>query len=80
MNDINITLRFNEHRLEKLESHLLKKGSCVEDELQNLLDRFYVQTVPDRERIEVEAQIKLEREQETATQEANPTFCRRASA
>ena len=74
MNDINITLRFNEHRLEKLESHLLKKGSCVEDELQNLLDRFYVQTVPDRERTEIEKKIASEQAEEFARRETDRRF------
>ena len=74
MNDIDITLYFNEHRLEKLESYLLKKGSSVEHELQNLLYRFYEQTVPVHERMEVEAKIELEEEQEAAAREAARHF------
>lgn len=74
MNDIDITIYFNEHRLEKLESYLLKKGSSVEHELQNLLDRFYEQTVPERERMEVEAQIELEQAEESAQREAARRF------
>ena len=74
MNDIDITIYFNEHRLEKLESYLLKKGSSVEHELQNLLDKFYEQTVPDRERMEVEAQIELEQAEESAQREATRRF------
>lgn len=66
MTDEEIVLYFNEHRLAKLESYLLKNGSSVEHELQNLLDRFYEQTVPERERMEIEAQIELESEQEAA--------------
>ena len=66
MTDEEIVLYFNEHRLAKLEKYLLKNGSSVEHELQNLLDRFYEQTVPERERMEVEAQIELESEQEAA--------------
>ena len=62
MTDEEIVLYFNEHRLAKLESYLLKDGSSVEHELQNLLDRFYEQIVPEHERMEVEAQIELERE------------------
>lgn len=69
MNDEEIVLYFNEHRLRKLESYLLKDGSSVEHELQNLLDRFYAQTVPDNERMEVEVQIELEREREAAERE-----------
>ena len=37
MTDEEIVLYFNEHRLAKLESYLLKDGSSVEHELQNLL-------------------------------------------
>lgn len=57
MTDEELVLYFNSHRLAKLESYLLKSGSSVEHELQNLLDRFYEQTVPENERMEVEAQI-----------------------
>lgn len=74
MNDIDITVYFSEHRFKKLESHLLKDGSSVEHELVNLLDRLYEQTVPEHERMEVEAQIELEEEQEAATREAARHF------
>ena len=74
MTDEEIVLYFNEHRLAKLESYLLKDGSSVEHELQNLLDRFYEQIVPEHERMEVEAQIELEREREAAQREASCRF------
>ena len=74
MTDEEIVLYFNEHRLAKLENYLLKDGSSVEHELQNLLDRFYEQTVPEHERVEVEAQIELEREQEAAEREASHRY------
>lgn len=74
MTDEEIVLYFNEHRLAKLESYLLKNGSNVEHELQNLLDRFYEQTVPEHERMEVEAQIELESEQEGTAREAARRF------
>lgn len=74
MTDEELVLYFNEHRLAKLESYLLKNGSSVEHELQNLLDRFYEQTVPEHERMEVEAQIELEREREAAEREASHRF------
>ena len=61
MTDEELVLYFNSLKLAKLESYLLKNGSSVEHELQNLLDRFYEQTVPEHERMEVEAQIELER-------------------
>ena len=35
MTDEELVLYFNEHRLAKLESYLLKNGSSVEHELQN---------------------------------------------
>lgn len=74
MTDEELVLYFNSHRLAKLESYLLKNGSSVEHELQNLLDRFYEQTVPEHERVKVEAQIKLEREREAAEREASRRF------
>lgn len=74
MTDEELVLYFNEHKLAKLESYLLKNGSSVEHELQNLLDRFYEQTVPENERMEVDAQIELEREREAAEREASRRF------
>ena len=77
MTDEELVLYFNEHRLAKLESHLLKNNSSIEHELQNMLDRFYEQTVPEYERLEVEAQIELEREREAADRElpgTSPSF------
>lgn len=74
MTDEELVLYFNSHRLAKLESYLLENGSSVEYELQNLLDRFYEQTVPEHERMEVEAQIELEREREAAEREASHRF------
>lgn len=74
MHDEEIVLYFNSHRLDKLESYLLQDGSSVEHELQNLLDRFYEQTVPEHERMEVEAQIELERERENMAREAARRF------
>lgn len=74
MNDKEIVLYFNEHRLAKLESHLLKDGSSVEHALTNLLNRFYEQTVPAHERMEAEAEIELEKEREAAEREAARRF------
>lgn len=74
MTDEELVLYFNEHRLTKLKSHLLKNDSSIEHELQNMLDRFYEQTVPEYERLEVEAQIELEREREAADREASRHF------
>ena len=37
MTDEELVLYFNEHKLAKLESYLLKNGSSVEHELQNPL-------------------------------------------
>lgn len=74
MTDEELVLYFNSLKLAKLESYLLKNGSSVEHELQNLLDRFYEQTVPEHERMEVEAQIELERAREAAAREASHRF------
>ena len=74
MTDEELVLYFNSLKLEKLERYLLENGSSVEHELQNLLDRFYEQTVPEHERMEVEVQIELEREREAAEREASRRF------
>ena len=74
MTDEELVLYFNSLKLAKLESYLLKNGSSVEHDLQNLLDCFYEQTVPEHERVEVETQIELEREREAAEREASHRF------
>lgn len=74
MPDKEIVLHFNEHRLAKLESYLLKDGSGVEQALQNLLGQFYEQTIPERERMEVETQIELERACESVALDAVQRF------
>lgn len=74
MNDEEIILYFNERRLEKLKSYLWNSGTSVEHELQKLLDGFYKQTVPEHERLEVEAQFEIEKELEAAQREAARRF------
>ena len=74
MTDEEIVLYFNEYRLALLKQHLQKNGSSVEHELQNLLDSFYDQTVPEHDRVVTEAQIKSEREREAAAREAARRF------
>ena len=75
MTDEEIVLYFNEHRFAKPENYLLKDGSSVEHELQNLLDRFVrADCSSEHERMEVEAQIELEREREAAAREASCRF------
>ena len=72
MTDEELVLYFNEHKLAKLESYLLENGSSVEHELQILLDRFYEQTVPEHERMEVEAQNGKRQSEKPPT--ASPSF------
>ena len=74
MNDQEIVLYFNERRLEVLEAWLLKSRSSPEHELQSALNTLYEQTVPQDQRIELEAQIELEREHEAAAREAARRF------
>lgn len=74
MKDEELVLYFNEHRLKKLEEYLLKDGSSAEHELQKLLCGLYESTVPERERMEIEALIELETENESAAREAARRF------
>ena len=74
MKDEELVLYFNEHRLKKLEEYLLKDGSSVEHELQKLLCGLYESTVPERERMEIEARIELETENKSAAREAARRF------
>ena len=80
MTDEEIVLYFNEHRLQvKLERHFLKDGlaSSMSD-AEDLLDRFHEQTVPEHERMEVEAQIELERERKRHNDEVSRPLRRRS--
>ena len=74
MNDVELTIFFNEQRLEKLETYLLKKGSSPEHELQKLLDDLYERTVPEPERKELEAKLALQKELEDMQREAARRF------
>ena len=74
MNDVELTIFFNEQRLEKLETYLLKKGSSPEHELQKLLEDLYERTVPEPERKELEAKLELQKELEDMQREASRRF------
>ena len=74
MNDVELTLYFNEQKLKKLESYLLKEGSSAEHVLQNLLNDLYERTVPERERKELDAKLDLEKELEEMRREAARRF------
>ena len=74
MNDVELTIFFNEQRLEKLETYLLKKGSSPEHELQKLLDDLYERTVPEPERKQLEAKLALQKELEDMQREAARRF------
>ena len=74
MNDEEIVLYCNKHRLAKLEEFLGKYGSSVEQAMQDLLDKLYLNTVPDEERSEVESIIAAEADAEEKRREAARRF------
>ena len=74
MNDEEIVLYFEERRLEKLKNYLWKSGTSVEHELQKLLDGLYAHAVPEKERMELESQLEVEKELAAVEREAARRF------
>ena len=74
MADIDITLYYNQLRLEAMERYLNAEGKRLEDELYPLVDALYEKLVPDIERGEIETHIALENASIRAEQEAAKRF------
>ncbi len=74
MTDEEITLYYNEYRLDALRINLVGQGRNLPQELYKALDRLYEQVVPSNEREEVEAFIKEEEQRDTERREAKKRF------
>lgn len=64
MSDVEITLFFNKHRLNRLNAILSEKGSNTEQVLLDALKHIYEQTVPENERRDIEKLIQREVQEE----------------
>ena len=74
MTDEEITLYYNEYRLDVLRVNLVGQGRNLSQELYKALDRLYEQVVPSNEREKVEAFIKEEEQREAEEREAKRRF------
>ena len=75
MNDIDITLYFNEYRLNALSDALGKQTAyTVEDKLVETFDMLYQEYVPDDQRASIEERIEQEAAAEQARLEAKRRF------
>lgn len=74
MPDIDITLYYNQHRLNALQRILAEQGLTIEQAIYPSLDDLYLKTVPDQERGEIENRIAVEKQQEQAAAEAARRF------
>lgn len=71
MNDVELTVFFNEQRLQLLESYLRRNGNDAVRALQAALTSIYVQTVPYSERNALEQQLEAEAVQLRKAHEMN---------
>lgn len=74
MNNIDITLSFNEVRLNALREYLEPLGFSVEEQLQKTFDEFYKSMIPEYEREKIEKQISELEEAEKLKMEAARRF------
>ncbi len=74
MNDIDVTIYFNEHRLTALEEVLTTQGRTIEGMLGDFFEETYESLVPKEKREEVEAQIRQEEAKEQQEAEAARQF------
>lgn len=74
MSDVEITLFFNEHRLNRLNAILSERESNTEQVLLDALNHIYEQTVPENERRDIENLIQRETQEEAERREAARRF------
>lgn len=74
MNNIDVTLSFNELRLNALREYLEPLGFSVEEQLQKTFDEFYESMIPEEERMKIESKIAELEEAEKIKAEAARRF------
>lgn len=80
MNDIDVTVYFNEHRLAALDEILNGQGRTIEGVLRKCFEETYASLVPEEKREEIEALIrqkeaKAQREAETTSIQCHWNAC-----
>ena len=74
MNDIDVTVYFNEHRLAALDEILNDQGRTIEGVLRKCFEETYASLVPEEKREEIEALIRQEEAQTQREAEAARRF------
>ena len=74
MNDIDVTVYFNEHRLAALDEVLNDQGRTIEGVLRKCFEETYASLVPEEKREEIEALIRQEEAQAQQEAEAARRF------
>lgn len=74
MNDIDITVYFNKHRLAALDEALNNQGRTIEGELRKSFEETYESLVPEEKREEIESLIRQEEAQAQREAEAARRF------
>ena len=74
MSDVDITLYYNQHRLNAMQRILAEQGSTIEQALYSSLDDLYLKIVPEQQRGEIETKIATQKQQEQAAAEAARRF------
>ena len=74
MGDVDVTIYYNEDRLNAMERILHEQGTDLTTAITEQMDALYVQLVPEQERSEIDAKIAQEHAQRMEEQEAARRF------
>lgn len=74
MGDVDVTIYYNEDRLNAMERILHEQGTNLTTAITEQMDALYVQLVPEQERSEIDAKIAQEHAQRMEEQEAARRF------
>ena len=74
MADIDVSIYYNEDRIEAMSRILHSQGLDLKTAIQEQIDALYVKVVPEQERSEIDAKIALEHAQRMKELEASRRF------
>ena len=74
MNDIDVTLFFNEDRMDALNAVLADQDTDLEEKLVEAFQSLYEEQVPAEKRVEIEKKIQMERQKKVEEAEAARRF------
>lgn len=74
MSSVDVTVFYNQHRVDAMERALRSRGSNLTDEITRQMDALYQRIVPEQERADIEDKIRQEEAQRMAEVEASRRF------